>query len=335
MAPIPDDAPAELPKHGPGRSGVVNVHVFGDSLGDGIWAGLYRKLPKADGYKVTKHSRVSTGLVRKDFYDWSKAVRKIVAKHRVDVAIVMIGTNDRQTIVQGGRHALRSAKWEAIYKDRIDDLTQVLKDEGAEIYWVELPAMRSPRFGGDMRYFNSLFEERAQANGITFVDTWQRTLGGNGKYSAYGLDDSGRKRKMRTNDGIHFTMRGYIKLASFVTDAMHSATSASVVPQDVQPAQPAPAVVVSAPVTLPTAPAQPVTPQVEAPRVDRVDVPVPAVRPGRDEDVDQQQANQQRSERPGVSEMASSIANALSDLRGFVLPEPKPGRADDLRQPGQ
>lgn len=313
MAPVPDEAPK--------RPGPLHVHVFGDSLGDGIWAGLYRKLPKADGYRVTKHSRVSTGLVRKDFYNWSKAVRQIVAKHRVDVAVVMIGTNDRQTIVEGGRHALRSARWEEIYKSRIDDMIQVLKDEGAEVYWVELPAMRSPRFGRDMRYFNTLFEERAAANGITYVPTWERTLGGNGQYSAYGTDDTGRKRLMRTNDGIHFTMRGYIQLASFVTSAMEQPrTPEPVLPMVEVPADP-PAI-------------DPVTAVPQSPVEPTVDVPVPAARPGDDRAALEESAPQ-RSERAGVSEVASSIAGALSDLRGFVLPEPKPGRADDLRQPAQ
>ncbi len=324
MAPIPDVVPEK-------RTGPLNVHVFGDSLGDGIWAGLYRILPKAEGYTVTKHSRVSTGLVRKDFYNWSKAVRQIVAKHRVDVAVVMIGTNDRQTIVEGGRHALRSPGWEAIYKARIDDMTQVLKDEGAEVFWVELPAMRSPRFGSDMKYFNTLFEDRAAANGITYVPTWQRTLGDDGKYSAYGFDDKGRKRLMRTNDGIHFTMRGYVKMAEFVTAAMEEAArmeeTVPVVDLPVEPVAVTPLIdpITGATITAPLAPDQPVAPSVDQP--DGPDAPA----------VDQSAVSDtpQRSERAGVSEVASTIAGALSDLRGFVLPEPKPGRADDLRQPAE
>jgi hypothetical protein len=323
MAPVPDVVPEK-------RKGLLNVHVFGDSLGDGIWAGLYRTLPKADGYKVTKHSRVSTGLVRKDFYNWSKAVRQIVAKHRVDVAVVMIGTNDRQTIVEGGRHALRSPGWEAIYKARIDDMTQVLKDEGAEVFWVELPAMRSPRFGRDMKYFNSLFEDRAAANGITYVPTWQRTLGSDGKYSAYGLDDKGRQRLMRTNDGIHFTMRGYVKMAEFVTAAMEEAArmeeTVPVVELPVEPVAVTPLIdpVTGATIAAPLAPAQPVAPSIEQPNA-----------PGMPADQSAVSDTPQRSERAGVSEVASTIAGALSDLRGFVLPEPKPGRADDLRQPAE
>lgn len=306
MAPVPDE---------PERTGPLQVHVFGDSLGDGIWAGLYRRLPKAEGYEVTKHSRVSTGLVRKDYYDWSKAVRQITANSRVDVAVVMIGTNDRQTIIEGGqRHALRSAEWERIYKARIDDMIRVLKDEGAEIYWVELPAMRSRSFGGDMQYFNSLYRERAAAHGINFIPTWQRTLDENGAYSAYGTDDGGRTRLMRTNDGIHFTMRGYIKLASFVTDVMEGEAAAA-------PAQP--------PVAAePVEPAPGLKPTVDA--APTSDVPTPRERPVGDHSAVAPDDAQGRGEGQGI---VSRVASTIKELRGFVLPEPKDGRADDFSLP--
>ena len=277
----------------PARAGPLNVHVFGDSLGDGMWAGLYRLLPAAEGYRVTKHSKVSTGLVRRDYFDWPTKVREVTARERVDVAVVMIGTNDRQPIVENGRHALRSPAWERIYTARIDAMIEPLKAAGAEIFWVELPAMRSPRFGGDMQYFNGLYRARAAAHGITFVPTWQRTLGEGGAYSAYGTDDAGRTRLMRTDDGIHFTMRGYIQLAGFVTQAMADPGAVSV----------------------------PVAEPVPVPVPDSVPVPLP--RPAAGDD------NQpRRSEREGI---VSTIANAIEDLRGLVLPEPRPGRADDLR----
>lgn len=221
MAPIPDPPhpPARAPRPDRG-AGEIRVHVFGDSLGDGVWAGLYRLLPRAEGYRVIKHSRVSTGLVRDDYFDWPAKIRAVVARERVDVAVVVMGTNDRQPIVAGGRHPLRSPEWERLYRARIDAVIETLKDAGAEIYWMGLPAMRSPRFGRDMQYFNSLYRERAAAHGIHFVPTWTQTLGGNGSYSAYAPDARGRMRLMRTNDGVHFTMRGYMKLAGLVRAAM-------------------------------------------------------------------------------------------------------------------
>ncbi len=149
-----------------------NVVVLGDSLGDGTWAGLYHVLRKDKRFNVIKKSKVATGFSRHDYYDWNQAVREIAAETRIDIAIVVMGTNDRQAIVENGkRHALFDDNWRAVYKQRVDDFTTTLKNTGAQIYWLELPVMRSPRFGGDMEQFNEIFEERARLNNITFVQT--------------------------------------------------------------------------------------------------------------------------------------------------------------------
>src|SRR5690606_31501592 len=198
-----------------------NVVVLGDSLGDGMWAGLYHVLRKDKRFNVIKKSKVATGFSRHDYYDWNQAVREIAAETRIDIAVVVMGTNDRQAIVENGqRHALFDDLWRDIYKQRVDDFTATLKSTGARIYWLELPVMRSPRFGGDMKRFNEIFEERAQRNNIIFVHTDGLATGADGGYTAYGEDRFGRTRLLRAEDGIHFTMAGYELLGERVADAM-------------------------------------------------------------------------------------------------------------------
>ena len=83
-------------------------------------------------------------------------------------------------VKDGKRHALFDAEWRDIYRARVDDFTATLKASGARIYWMELPVMRSPRFGADMEQFNEIFEDRAAANGVAFVKTegrlWRGSL---------------------------------------------------------------------------------------------------------------------------------------------------------------
>ncbi len=211
---------------------IMNVVILGDSLGDGLWAGLYREL-KADGrFNITKRSRVSTGFVRRDYYDWNAAVEDVLDEEQVDIAIIMIGTNDRQVLVddEGRRHSLRTPGWEAAYKDRIDRFTASLMERGVLVYWVGLPVMRSPRFGRDMQYFNSIYEDRAAANGIPFIPTWNDLADGAGAYSAYGEDTRGRRRLLRADDGIHFTLAGYRVLAAVVADDLVSDRDAGIAP---------------------------------------------------------------------------------------------------------
>ena len=77
------------------------VYVFGDSLGDGLWQGLYRAFNPEGNIDVVKKSRVSTGFVRTDRFDWNKRLTRILAAERVHIAVVMVGANDVQSIRVG------------------------------------------------------------------------------------------------------------------------------------------------------------------------------------------------------------------------------------------
>jgi hypothetical protein len=192
-----------------------NVVIFGDSLGDGVWAGLYHALRKDKRFNVIRKSKVATGFVRRDYYDWNEAVREATSETTVDIAVVVMGTNDRQIIVENGaRYALFSPKWREVYTQRVDDFTATLKATGARIYWVGLPVMRGQTFENDMLTFSRIFADRAAENGVTFLPTHDLLADDDGKYSAYGLDGAGRKRLLRAEDGIHFTMPGYEKLVT-------------------------------------------------------------------------------------------------------------------------
>ena len=213
----------EVPRaaENPVESKRYNVVVMGDSLGDGSGAGLYTVLRQDKRFTIIKKSRVATGFSRQDYYDWNEAAREIAAETRMDIAVVVMGTNDRQPIVRDGkRHALFDAGWRDIYRSRVDDFTATLKASGARIYWMELPVMRSPRFGADMEQFNEIFEDRAAANGVSFVKTEGLATGADGGYTAYGEDRFGRTRLLRAEDGIHFTMAGYELLGDRIADAI-------------------------------------------------------------------------------------------------------------------
>ena len=53
-------------------------------------------------------------------------------------------------------------------------------------------------------------------NGAKFIDTWNGFTDKSGRYSPYGPDMTGQVKRLRVDDGVHFTMRGYLKLAHFV-----------------------------------------------------------------------------------------------------------------------
>lgn len=193
------------------------LFVFGDSLGDGIWAGLYRAFSPDDNMEVVKKSRVSTGFVRLDYFDWNDRIKDIARAEKFHIAVVMVGANDMQPIRHNRKfHKIDSEGWREIYGQRIDTFIKRLKETHAAVYWVGLPVMRSAEQNAAMQVMNEIFREKAFINGVKFIDTWNGFADQFGRYSAFGPDLSGQVRRLRADDGVHFTIKGYRKLAHFV-----------------------------------------------------------------------------------------------------------------------
>ena len=193
------------------------LYVFGDSLGDGIWAGLYRAFKPDGNVDVVKKSRVSTGFVRTDYFDWIARLRTIAKVEKFHIAVIMVGANDMQSIRhKGKRSKIGTEGWRDIYGERIDAFIKRLKQTHAAVYWVGLPVMRSEKHNVNMQLMNEIFREKAFINGVKFIDTWNGFADQFGRYSAFGPDLSGQVRRLRAEDGVHFTIKGYRKLAHFV-----------------------------------------------------------------------------------------------------------------------
>jgi hypothetical protein len=197
------------------------VVVLGDSLGDGLWSGLYRAFEEDNNLEIVKRSKVSTGFVRTDYYDWNGALDDILKSETYQVAVVMFGANDDQAI-RNGKDLLKLGTdgWREAYGQRVEAFIKKLRAAGVAVYWVGLPVMRSPDQSTDAEVMNEIFREKSFINGAKFIDTWTGFTDEAGRYSAYGPDMSGQVRRLRADDGVHFTMRGYLKLAHFVEKEM-------------------------------------------------------------------------------------------------------------------
>ena len=193
----------------------VTVGVFGDSLADGLWMGLRWHL-RADARvrEVVQRSRVSTGLTNWVYHDVAETLASQLEAARYDIAVVMFGSNDMQGIRKDGRvFAFRSPGWEEIYRARIQTVTAALHDHGAQVIWVGLPVMRSAGYDANVRHINEMVEEEALLAGADFIETRSISADAGGGYSGYLPDRNGIERLVRADDGIHFTLAGYRRLA--------------------------------------------------------------------------------------------------------------------------
>jgi hypothetical protein len=330
-APLPEKAPAEA---------AFVIDVLGDSLGQLLAQGLQEAYADRSEITIVRKAKGDTGLVASEFYDWPKAVRDLLASNeKVSMAVMMIGSNDRQLIRDGNnRYEPLSDKWKEIYGNRVEEIARAFKEKRIPLLWVGLPIAKSERLSSDYSEINEVVRERLAKQDAGFVDIWEAFGDSRGLYNAFGPDVNGVIVKLRAMDGVHFTKPGARKLAHFAEsevkrlyDLLKPKTEPGVatlegLPTPLAPAEPANSNAAPAPNGQQAAlPAQPLVP---APPPRPASGPIlplttPPIAPGGD------------LARPARTRDSSSDAQALVDralARGQSL-EPKPNRADDFTWP--
>jgi uncharacterized protein len=199
------------------------VVVLGDSLGEGLWSGLYRAFEEDKTLEFIQHAKPNSGFARTDTYDWNEQLAKLLKEDTYQIAVVMFGASDAQG-VRSGKEWLKvgSEGWREIYGQRVEAFIKQLRAANVAVYWVGLPIMRSATQNEDAEKLNDVYREKAFINGARYVETWTGFSDESGRYSPYGPDMTGQVKRLRADDGVHFTARGYLKLAHFVEKDLRS-----------------------------------------------------------------------------------------------------------------
>jgi hypothetical protein len=197
----------------------LRIGVVGDSIAGDLARGLHKTV--GGKHTVVKFTRPATGLMREDVYDWAGALRGFLGKTKLDVVAVIIGGNDRQSIWKNGdRLDHGTPAWRAEYARRIARFMDVLAKSGARVYWVGLPVVRSGEMSRDYRRINAIQREQALRHGFTYVSLWEAFADSDGNYTSFGRNINGVKRRLRKNDGMHFSLDGELLLAHVVARAI-------------------------------------------------------------------------------------------------------------------
>ncbi len=204
-------------------SETVPILVIGDALAGGMGAGMTRLAEPAGKYEISNRFNESSGMARPEFYDWAEAVPKIIDGKGFKVAVVLVGTNDRQDIRVGQfRYAFNTPEWTEGYKLQIDRVVDALKAGGLQVFWVSLPPMGDAFYNKDMMMLNDIIKDRVTAKGETFVDIRPAFLGTDGSYADRGLDETGTEKKLRSRDGVTFFKAGNNRLGQLVLAAIEA-----------------------------------------------------------------------------------------------------------------
>ncbi|MEM8878332.1 MAG: SGNH family hydrolase [Pseudomonadota bacterium] len=192
------------------------VTVFGDSLASGLGKGLVEAFAQEPTVRIETKFKSSSGLARDDFFNWPAQITAYLEDEttRTDVAVFLVGINDRQEIPVGD-HAFRSDGWVREYEARISQVARLFWERGIPLVWIGVPPMRQESLSSDMLFFNQLYRNQADLAGHRYVDTWLGFVDENGRFARSGPDVTGQIRRLRTDNGIQFTRAGYRKLAFY------------------------------------------------------------------------------------------------------------------------
>jgi hypothetical protein len=195
----------------------TRVAVFGDSMAADLSKALERLYAEDPNILIIGQGVGSSGFVRDDYFDWNKTIAEQIAADSFDIAVVIIGINDRQSI---GRMKALTPEWTAEYTARVSNFVNQLRTAGKPTIWVGLPPMEAPTYGKAIAAISEVQKLAAFSGGAEFLDIYERFLNEEGKYSAFGPDINGNRVRMRRDDGIHLSAAGADKLAFYLSQTL-------------------------------------------------------------------------------------------------------------------
>ena len=201
--------------------GATRLSVFGDSMAVDLARALERHFADDPNIVVVSQGVGSSGFVRDDFFDWNKTIAEQIATDSFDVAVMIIGINDRQSMrVSGSNESALTPGWSAEYSSRVSSFVNQVRGAGKPLIWVGLPPMEAPSYATAISQISELQKLAVFGGGAEFLDTNDRFLNEDGKYSAMGPDLNGNRVRMRKDDGIHLSAAGADKLAFYLSQTL-------------------------------------------------------------------------------------------------------------------
>jgi len=199
----------------------TRLAVFGDSLATDVAKALERYYAEDPNLIVINQGVGSSGFVRPDFFDWNKTAAEQVAANSFDIAIMIIGINDRQTLNVGDKSLKAlTPEWNAAYQERIAGFVNAVRGANKPLIWIGLPPMSKSDYSNAMGQISGIQRLAVFGGGAEFVDIYDRFVGEDGKYSKSGPDLNGNRVSMRKDDGIHFSAAGADKVAFYLSQTI-------------------------------------------------------------------------------------------------------------------
>lgn len=203
------------------RSRPISVAVIGDSVANDLGRGMEALFGNKPHMRIVKETKFATGLVRTDYFDWNDTVRDFLRHNRPDAIVVVIGGNDKQPIRIGGeRLDPLTRPWLAEYEKRVAHFMDNFRRSRAKVFWVGLPEVRLETLNENYRAMNAIYKREAARHRFKYISIWEKFRTKDGAYSSFGQSLEGVTRRIRKDDGMHFTEAGRLLFAAYVAKAI-------------------------------------------------------------------------------------------------------------------
>ncbi len=205
------------------ETGPVRIAFVGDSMADGLWGALFRRLGKdkclADNVKLIRKAKNGTGLARLDQLNWASEVGAMAKDGSTDLFVGSFGINDRQAIVDESKARIEygAPEFDNQYQANAESLVRNAVAGGASIMLLGLPVMLDPAAESDAKTKNRLFAAavaKVASPLAVYVPPWS-SRPGDDEYKPYLPNASNQMIQFRAADGVHFTQHGYDSIMDY------------------------------------------------------------------------------------------------------------------------
>ncbi len=184
----------------------LRLWIGGDSLAGSLGPSLGAITGETGVVQPTFHSKVSSGLLSRDFYDWPEHAPEDFQKYDPEVAVFWIGTNDAKSAPQD---VADDDAWRDDYTVHVEEMLSTLIGDGRTVYWVGTPVMKDRSFAERVEVLNELAAAVvAKHPEAHYVDAYTLFSDPDGKYTASLTDEDGDPVLVRAGDGVHLTPDG-------------------------------------------------------------------------------------------------------------------------------
>ena len=196
----------------------LRLWIGGDSLAGSLGPSLGELTGKSGVVQPIVDSRVSSGLLSPDFFDWPKNGAEDMSTYDPDVTVFIIGANDAKSLPRG---ADEDPQWRARYTTVVEEMLEVLAGGGRTVYWIGAPIMSDTAYSERVKGVNSVYQEVAAKHpDARYVDAFTILSGPDGEFASTLPRDDGRVVRVRARDGIHLTPDGGDVLARTVLEQL-------------------------------------------------------------------------------------------------------------------